>query len=86
MKPETRQMLEEWKDSSFEPKPGIVITRDYMVLDNESIELMWFAEYSKNDKEYVLNFFLKNLADDLNSLIMHINNVEENDLRKILDK
>lgn len=86
MKPETIRMLEKWKASSFEPKQGIVITRDYMVGDFNSIELMWFAEYSKSDKEYVLNYYIKNLADDVNSLNIHIDNVEKNELRKIIDK
>lgn len=79
-------MLEEWKASSFEPKQGIVITRDYMIEDDNSIELMWFADYSKNNKEYVLNYYIKNLADDISSLNIHIDNVEKNELRKIVDK
>lgn len=84
MKPETMRMLEEWRTNSFEPKLGIIVTRDYSCDDDDSIELMWFAEYTKNDRTHILNYIVKNLADDITSLNVHIDNIENNELRNLI--
>jgi len=83
MKPETIRMLEEWRKNSFEPKQGIIVTRDYSCEDNDSIELMWFAEYTENANTHVLKYVVKNLADDITSLNIQIDNIENNELRKL---
>ena len=83
MKAETMRMLEEWRTNSFEPKQGIIVTRDYLCEDNDSIELMWFAEYAENDNTHVLKYVVKNLVDDITSLNIQIDNIENNELRKL---
>jgi len=84
MKPETIRMLEEWRKNSFEPKHGIIVTRDYLCEDNDSIELMWFAEYTEIGRTHVLNCIVKNLADDVTSLNIEIDNIENNELRNLI--
>lgn len=82
MKPETIRMLEEWRKNSFEPKQGIIVTRDYLCEDNDSIELMWFAEYTENGRTRIIKFIVKNIPDDIVSLNIQIDNIEKNELRK----
>ena len=54
-----------------------------MCEDNDSIELMWFAEYTENDNTHVLKYVVKNIVDDITSLNIHIDNIENNELRKL---
>lgn len=84
MKPETVKMLEEWKKEVLKPMNGISITRDYQPYDNQTIELIWFAHKNVNGKEQIFSYSVKNLADDVTSLNIQIDNVERNELRKIL--
>ena len=84
MKPETMKMLEEWRKEVLQPMNGISITKDYQPCDDQTIELIWFVHKYVNGKEQVFPYSVKNLADDVTSLNIQIDNVERNELIKTL--
>lgn len=85
MKTETTRMLEGWKNEPLQPMEGINISKEYSY-ENNSIELDWFLNYKVDGLEHVINYALKNLPDDIDSLILHIEIVENNDLVKLIQK
>lgn len=85
MKTETMRMLEEWKNDPLRPTEGIIISKEYSYEDN-SIELDWFLNYTVGGLEHVINYALKNLPDDIDSLNLHIGIVEKNNLVKLIQK
>ncbi len=84
MTSETTKMLEEWRNSSFSPIEGMEISRDYLPGDDSSIELIWFIDYEKDGERKSKRYSVKNNADDIDSLNIQIDNVERNELIKIL--
>ena len=78
-------MLEGWKNEPLQPMEGINISKEYSY-ENNSIELDWFLNYKVDGLEHVINYALKNLPDDIDSLILHIEIVENNDLVKLIQK
>ena len=84
MKPETMRMLEEWRTNSFEPKQGIIVTRDYSCGDDNSIELMWFANYQRDGVDHTLCYKISNIADDITAINIKIDVAEKVDLNKLI--
>ena len=84
MNPETMSLLKSWRNVVLTPTAEITINKEYCSCDDGTIELIWFADYQRNGVNHTLWYKVSNLPDDMSTINIKIDVVEQVELKKIL--